>query len=576
MCSEDDGATPPSVSLRIGRIFATHVPGFWAPCLAELQLPAAAPDRTADGLGPHPQPVAEDGALDALPGSSGPAAAGDGAPSLPSLLAGGVSVDVAVSGLQLVALASDSLPAVAAVLDVGKVSGKLGGIRSSAAQTQGLTAALLRCPRGGPPAHGLRLAASGVQLSVAHHWPPASAAAAAAPAPAGVPEAVSSPLEVQLLVLARTALGATPLNGESKSLYAGRHLPDTGKGAAALPDGAYLGTPPTAAAAEGWALWCAVSPAAVHLSPRQLRAAAAVATGCGGQEVPSPGRAPPLHSRLPHAAAALGDVAVATSAVLLTFSPLGAAAVSAEEPHGLGAGTLHVAAEAAQVTVTAAQLSHGAAAAPGGGGVAASLHLAVHRINCCAGADEVAAAATLVEGGFGPQRAAVPVQLPVQLTGLRVAVGGSQRQASASAEVASNAGHPPPPQKVLRGSLRTASIALTLDELGEVARLAGVLSAGMSPPADAAATIAAAGGGGAGVDVDVEVDTLLVSLAAQAPRGAAPAHPLPAALCLAAAGLCLRQTASQVGDLGGAVSRCRGGCRLAIANVIESDGVHCA
>ena len=57
--SEDDTSAPHSISLRVGRILAAHLPGFWETCLAELGPAAAAPNGSASSLEPQPQPAAQ-------------------------------------------------------------------------------------------------------------------------------------------------------------------------------------------------------------------------------------------------------------------------------------------------------------------------------------------------------------------------------------------------------------------------------------------------------------------------------------------------------------------------------------
>lgn len=433
------------------------------------------------------------------------------------------------------------------MLDVGKVSGQLGSIKCSAAHTQSLTASLLQRPRGGPPAHGLRLAVTEVQLSLMQHWPLAGAGAEAPPVPTGAPGAVCSPLEVQLLVLARTALGVHPVPPPSRP--AEQAPAQTGTQASAgHAAGSPRGAASAAAAPDGWALWCAVSPAAVQLSPRQLTVAAAVASGCSAHSSAAAGFAG-TPKRPPSAEAVVVRLLLTTSAVHLTFSHLGAAAVSAGAAGRIGSGTLHVAAETARGTVITAQPLLQEGPEQPGSAVAPSLHLAVHSITCTSGAGEVAASAALVEAGLGPRDshdAGVQMRLPAQLMGLKLALRPRQHGPTGPAPAAPVAG-PLPQQKVLRLGLRSASAALNLEDWAGAARLVERLASGPLLPATIAADPpATASAAGASLHVEASLDSLLISLAVGMASEAAAA---PVALCLAAAGLRFVQADSQVRPL---------------------------
>ena len=302
----------------------------------------------------------------------------------------------------------------------------------------------------------------------------------------------------------------------------------------------------SAAAADGWALWCALSPAAVQLTPWQLNVAAAVASGCSAQHSAAAGFTGTPGGQ-PSAEAVLGRVLLTTSAMHLTFSHLGAAAVSAEAAGHIGSGTLHVAAESARGTVTTDQPpprqrapQHASAAAP-------SLHLLAHSMTCVCGAGEVAASAALVEAGFAPhdpRDTGGQTRLPAQLMGLKLALGPRQQGVGHPAPPAPPAKGPVPLQKVLRIGLQSASAALNLEDWTGAARLVERLASGPLLPATAAADPPAASSvAGASLHVEASLNSLLISLAVgMAPEAAA----APVALCLAAAGLRFVEADSEV------------------------------
>lgn len=460
-------------------------------------------------------------------------------------------MDVAVSGMQLVALASCNSQSEAAVLDVGKVSGQLGGIRASVAHTQSLAATLLQRPRGGAPTHGIRLAVAGVQLSLAPCWPPTAADSAAKSTEQiclDDPEAICSPLEVQVLLVARTALGGAPVPLNA-SLTDHESSLQTSRKAVPEPVGSERTPQAPGATAESWALWCAVSPAAVQISPQLLATAAAV----GGQ-VPIP-QASTITTATPGrrqqhgpADSVLGDVMMSTSAVLITFSPLGAATVSTEDAGHIRPGTLHVAAEAARLTVAAAQPSPSTSPEPLGA-VEPSLHLVIHSISCSMGADDLAVSAALVEAGFGPHTAAMSAQLPVQLTGLNVTLKPSSQHSSANLNPAATVEHPLPPQKLLRVAVGTASLALSFEDWARATWLTSQLSSGPLLPVDSADDPVPTDAPGPGLDVEATLDTLLLSIATEArsKQGLPQAgNATAAAMGLAAAGFSFLQTTAAV------------------------------
>ena len=169
--SDSGPGTPvqsPSVSLRIGRLFAAHVPCF----LEELQHFLTVEQHpsgtdTDAGQPEHPPAVAASGSDLAQEDTTA------SPPLLAQWLAAGFAADLVVSTVQIVLLAAADAPAEAVVLDVAKISGQLGPIKARThSMQQSMAAMLLQQVVGSPPMHGLRVAVSGLQLSTVSVWLP--------------------------------------------------------------------------------------------------------------------------------------------------------------------------------------------------------------------------------------------------------------------------------------------------------------------------------------------------------------------------------------------------------------------
>lgn len=418
--SDSKAGTPvqsPSVSLRIGRLFAAHMPCF----LKELQQfltmeqQASGTDTDTDtGQPEHPPAVAASGSDAAQEDTTAPP------PLLAQWLAAGFSADLVVSTVQLVLLAVADAPAEAVVLDVAKISGQLGPIKARTHSVQqSMAATLLHQVVGSPPAHGLRVAVSGLQLSTVSVWLPggmeaqaqggsgnSSPTAATTPrqqlaqAPAHTAQPVSSPVEVQLLVAARSS----------------------SSGGGATRD----------AASGSWGAWAVVSPVSLKLAAGQLAALLAAVHGLSAHrgctvEPAAPAAATP--------AAALGLLTISmASTAQLAYSPLGAKAVSASaaaEQWLTEASGLAFVTQAIDVVV--------ASSTPG-----AELRLCCHRVSMAA-APGFGLRAPVIEAGFGsvPDSTGSSIgrstvqqhsSMPCRLTGLEVTQddSGTSSQDSAS------------------------------------------------------------------------------------------------------------------------------------------------
>ena len=311
--SDSKAGTPvqsPSVSLRIGRLFAAHVPCF----LEELQQfltmeQQASGTNTDTGQPEHPPAVAASGSDAAQEDTTAPP------PLLAQWLAAEFSADLVVSTVQLVLLAVADAPAQAVVLDVAKISGQLGPIKARThSMQQSMAAMLLHQVVGSPPTHGLRVAVSGLQLSTVSVWLPggmeaqaqggsggSSPTAATTPRqqlardPAHTAQPVSSPVEVQLLVAARSSSSG--------------------------------GGPTRDAASGSWGAWAVVSSVSFKLAAGQLAALLAAVHGLSAHRGCTVEPAAPA-SATPAAALGLLTISMASTAQL-AYSPLGAKAVSA-------------------------------------------------------------------------------------------------------------------------------------------------------------------------------------------------------------------------------------------------------
>lgn len=303
-----------SASLRVGRLFAAHVPGFTDQLQQFLSPDSPAGGAAAAGAAEvNAVPVAA-GGNGARRGSGATQEPPPAAPLLARWLAAELTVDAAVSAVQLAALASATGPAEVLLLDVAKISGQLGPLRARAHTLQhSATAALLARPRGGPPPRGLRLALSGVQLSTAAVWPsaPRSSFHTGAGSPtrgdrgaagaAELPKAVSGAADLQLLMVACSG------DGLAKATAGG-------------------GGPHALDAGDSWAAWAVVSGLSLRLTAAQLAAASAAVSGfsAGRYSVLQPADA--ASEPMP---AALAELAVSLAPLHMAYSPLGMSAVSA-------------------------------------------------------------------------------------------------------------------------------------------------------------------------------------------------------------------------------------------------------
>jgi hypothetical protein len=370
--SKDGGAAQlPSVSLRIGRLFAAHVPCFLEELQHLLMVEHQASGTDSDAGQPeHPPAVAA---------SSGDAAQEDttaSAPLLPQWLADAFSADLVVSTVQIVLLAAADVPAEAVVLDVARISGQLGPIKARThSMQQSVAAMLLQQVVGSPPTHGVRVAVSGLQLSTVLVRLPggeeaqtqggsggSSPTAATTPRQqlghdaANTAQPVSSPVELQLLVAARSS----------------------SSGGGATRD----------AASGSWGAWAVVSPVSLKLAAGQLAALLAAVHGLSAHrgctvEPAAPAAATP--------AAALGLLTISmASTAQLAYSPLGAKAVSASaaaEQWLSEASGLALVTESVEVVV--------ASNTPG-----AELRLCCHRASMAA-APGFGLRVPVIEAGFG-------------------------------------------------------------------------------------------------------------------------------------------------------------------------------
>jgi len=398
-----------SASLRVGRLFAAHVPGF----TDQLQR-FLSPDSPAGGVAAAG--AAEVNAVPVAAGSNG-ARRGSGAtqelppvaplpPLLARWLAAELTVDAAVSAVQLAALASATGPAEVLLLDVAKISGQLGPLRARAHGLQHTaTAALLARPRGGPPSRGLRLALSGVQLSTAAVWPsaPRSSFDSGAGSPArgdrgaaGVaelPEAVSGAADLQLLMVACSG------DGLAKATAGG-------------------GGPHALDAGDSWAAWSVLSGLSLRLTAVQLAAASAAVSGFSAGLYSALQPADAASEPVP---AALAELAVSLAPLHMAYSPLGMSAVSAAASTAPAQQSQHssfsMSTELLEVTVTAgSDASDGTAAA-----------LACHQISMAA-APGLSLRIPLIEAGFS--RHADGNGSPAPAAAIPAAAGGADRQHS--------------------------------------------------------------------------------------------------------------------------------------------------
>ena len=426
-----------SASLRIGRIFAANVPGFLDEVLHFITLHPSA-DSAADS-----HHLAAEVDSEAATPSTNASSEAQTPPLLTCWLTQSLTLDVAVSAGQLVQPAAEDVAAEALLLDIGKVSGQLGGIRASAHSMAHSTAAtLLRHPKGGPPAYGLRLAISSIQLSTAAHWPPGTTVSsdvgdAAATTPA------STPMELQVLLV---ACGA---------------------------DGTAIGSAAAAAPTDGWACWAAISDAAFCLTSKQVAALLAAVNGL------SAGSDSALQS--PEDAtdsAALGQVAVQLSTVHVAYSQLGATTVCG---HGgvmrTGSGgqpmCLELAADVLKFTVSGAA---------GGGGPAAAVHGSCHQVSAALSPGS-SLRIPLVEFGFctapsGSDWLPVPSCFPCRLAGVTLL------QQEANSSIHSAASDDSSQQAAARCSIQLHSVtaALAVDEWSAALMLADQLTAGQLLP----------------------------------------------------------------------------------------------
>ena len=400
--SKDGGAAQlPSVSLRIGRLFAAHVPCF----LEELQLlfmvkqQASGTDIDA-GQPKHPPAVAASGSNAAQEDTTA------SPPLLAQWLAAEFSADLVVSTVQIILLAAADVPAEAAVLDVAKISGQLGPIKARTHSVQqSMAAMLLHQVRGSPPTHGLRVAVSGLQLSTVSVWLPGAMEAqtqggSSSSSPrqqlghdaANTAQPVSSPVELQLLVVARSSSSSSSSSGSAAR----------------------------DAASGSWGAWAVVSPVSLRLAAGQLAAMLAASHGlaahrkCAVQPAASAPAAP---------AAALGLLTISlTSTSQLAYSPLGAKAVSASaaaEQWLTEASGLALVTDAIEVVV--------ASSTPG-----AELRLRCHRASMAA-SPGFGLRMPVIEAGFGSlpdstgsstgESTVQQHSMPCRLTGLEVTQG---------------------------------------------------------------------------------------------------------------------------------------------------------
>lgn len=424
-------------------------------------------------------------------------------------------MDVAVSGLRIAAHSGDG--GKAAVLDIGKVSGHLGAIRAPAVQLQTLSASLLRQPRGGPPAHGLRLAAAGVTVSIAQHLPQSSMAAATAEPTGDELEAVTNAVEVQLLLSLRST-------GGSSVDVAREGFPSSTvvSNVTSMPN-PEPSVPVRTAHTTGretatyWALWAAIGSVAVQLSAQHLVDLMAIISESAAPHAPS--------EMSCEASATLGDIIVVTSPMHLASSPLGTSMVSENSPGSSGSKTDFLEASMSSVRVTVNVARH--LKTEGGLGCT---HLVLHSIRASAGDKGFSLRVPMAEVGYGrQQRRPAMLPMPTLLIGLKLTV---------------DANADPTQRQQIRLSLTSVSLALTLSEWVEAARFAGCLCSGPLLPDRCADQVVTSDAPEASPDIAFSVASVVISIDSAAKAGSQSGKP--AAACLLAAQVQISSSAAQV------------------------------
>lgn len=371
-------AKPPSMSLRIGKLFAAHVPCFLEEMQRWFVLERPASGNAAEAAGaaqPPPQPCGN-GALQQPEAAAAP-------PLLARLLAADASADLAISAVQIALLAAADAPAEAVVLNVAKISGQLGPIKSRAHSVQhSMAAALLQQVKGSPPAHGLRLALSGLQISSVSMWPATGGAALSQHSSGN-----SSPAVVTSLHSLPPA--SPPLRAQPVSSLANLQLLMAACSSEGIASTAAGSAPaPPQAAADSWAAWAVLSPMSLQSTAAQL---AAVSAAIGGLSAASVCTLQPVDTAGASYAAALGMLSISLASTMqLTYSPLGAAAVSAAAAaeHWLPtASSLAMATETLEVAVAGSAGGH--------------VRLACHHISAAA-APGFGLRLPIIEAGFAP------------------------------------------------------------------------------------------------------------------------------------------------------------------------------
>ena len=428
-----------SASLRIGCIFAANVPGFLDEVLRFISLHPSA-DGTADSSGNR---LAAEVDSEAATPSTNASSEAQTPELLTCWLTQSLTLDVAVSAAQLVQPAARDVAAEALLLDIGNVSGQLGGIEASAiSMAHSMAATLLRHPKGGPPAYALRLAISRIQLSTAAHWPPGTTVSSdVGDAAATTP--VSTPMELHVLLLACSA------------------------------DGTAIGSAVAAAPTDGWACWAAVSDAAFCLTSKQVAALLAAVNGFSADSdsaLQSPEDAGD--------SAALGQIAVQLSTVHVAYSQLGAPTVCG---HG---GVLRTGSSGPPMCLELAVdvLKFNVSGAASGGGPAAAVYGSCHQVSAALSPGS-SLHIPLVDFGFctGPSGSdwlSVPSCFPCRLAGMTLL----QQEANSSIHRAASDDSSQQAAAHCSIQLHSVTAALAVDEWSAVLMLADQLTASQLLP----------------------------------------------------------------------------------------------